>query len=134
MLGLHILLLSTVAFVSTTKEAIAFLLPRTVWCHVEPQGSISVISARPDGVEVPHGATMTVGDGRPGEAPIAYYYPEPTPLLETMNRFGLDPGTALLLATGREATTRSGRWREFRRCSEEEFDAALASWKRRGGG
>jgi hypothetical protein len=114
------LLLSLVASLGeVTREAITFFGPRTVWCELSPTGTIAHISAVPDGPEIPHGATMTNGTGA-----WAYYYPNPTRVLEAVNRLRYDPGTALLIATGRETTTASGTWREFRRCSEEEFEAA----------
>jgi len=129
-----VIFMMLLSLASATKEAIDFLLPRTVWCRVEAQGVILHIRAVPDGPEVPHGATMTVEDGRQGGAPVAYYYPMPTPLLSIAGRLGFDPGTADLLATGVEVTTRSGRWCQFRRCSEDEFDAARASSRARSGG
>lgn len=123
---------------SQVQRVVAHVLllrePRIVWCRVEPQGGIWRISTEPGGPEVPHGATMTVRDGRPGEAPWAYYYPMPTPFLDIASRLNFGAGQVLLLATGREVTTRSWRWREFRRCSEEEFEAAFGAWRRRGGG
>jgi hypothetical protein len=121
------------AIVSQVQRVVARVLllsePRIVWCRVEPGGGIWHIRTRPGGPEVPHGATMSAKGAR-----WAYYYPWPTPLLRIAQDLGLCGAcTVDLLATGREVTTRTGRWREFRRAGKEEFEAALASWKREPG-
>jgi len=99
--------------------------PRTVWCRVDEEGTIEAIRATPDGPEVPHGATMTAQG-----APWAYYYELPTRLTGLRDRLGFEsPRMALLLATGRETRSGSGRWLELLRCDEEEFDAVLGWWR-----
>ncbi|MFI5401929.1 MAG: hypothetical protein ACHQ1G_03255 [Planctomycetota bacterium] len=146
MILLHALVFSLAVLGPAMKEAIpaparravaAVLLmrePRIVWSRVEPEGGIGRIRTRPGGPEIPHGATMTGRTDPPGQTRWAYYYPLPTPLLQIASELGFHPGEVLLVATGREARTRAGRWREFRRCGEEEFSAALALWKRGAGG
>jgi hypothetical protein len=73
---------------------------------------------------------MTVHVDRPGDEPFAYYYPMPTLAVQTASWLGFGAGVVLLLPTGREMAAGEERWREFRRCSLEEFDAADAKWRK----
>lgn len=118
------------AAVVAPVAAAILLLPggggaRTVWCLME--GSIASIRTAPDGAEVPHAATMMAD-----EAPWAYYYDVPTWFTDVLDALGFGyPRITNLLATGRETITASGRWVEFVRSDDEEFEAVLGWWRRR---
>jgi hypothetical protein len=140
MAWLYILIL-TVASSAQVKEAVVSRMqgvvahvlllkePQIVWCRVEPKGGIWHISTEPGGAEIRHGATMTVHVDRPGDEPFAYYYLMPTPAVQAAGWLGFHAPMSFLLPTGREATAGAERWREFRRCSLKEFDAADAKWR-----
>ena len=96
--------------------------PELVWLPVEG-GRVGDFRDAPDGAPVPHAATMQDPDGA-----WAYRYREPSRLGDLLDRLGLRGGATVdYLATGREARTRSGRWREFRRCTGAELAAAVRS-------